>query len=68
MRARPVPAALAKRGIVAMTDNLPPGATLGAADLASEFVRAFRAELEARVLGLPATPRRARRPAQEAQP
>lgn len=59
---RPVPATLAKRGITGIADNLPPGAGL---DIARDFVRIFRPEIEARVLGWktlasadPARPRR----------
>lgn len=44
----PVPAALAKAGIVRVTDNLPEGATI---DIASDFVRIFRPEIETRLLG-----------------
>ena len=45
---RPIPAALAARGITTLSDNLPPGAGL---DIAKDFVRIFRPEIEARVLG-----------------
>ncbi len=47
--AKPAPAALAARGLITITDNLPPGAGL---DLARDFVRIFRAEIEVQVLGL----------------
>lgn len=61
MSANPIPAALAKRGITGMVDNLPPGATL---DIARDFVRIFRPEIEARVLGFGRTaPAPAPRPA-----
>jgi hypothetical protein len=46
----PIPAALARAGIVARSDNLPAGSSL---DIAAEFVRVFRAEIEARLSGLP---------------
>ncbi len=58
---RPTPAALAKRGLTGMVDNLPPGAGL---DIASDFVRIFRPEIEARVLGWKTT---SPRPAQTIQ-
>jgi hypothetical protein len=45
--AEPISPALARAGIAGMTDNLPPGARL---DLAGEFVRAFRPEIECRLL------------------
>lgn len=44
-----VPAVLAARGIHSVSDNLPAGATL---DVAEDFVRLFRPEIEAQVLGL----------------
>lgn len=46
--ANPVPASLANRGITGMADNLPPGASL---DIARDFLRIFRPEIETRVLG-----------------
>ncbi len=48
--AEPIPAALARAGIARMSDNLPPGARL---TVAAEFVRAFRVDLEQRLLGKP---------------
>lgn len=42
------PAALAARGLTAITDNLPPGAGL---DIARDFARVFRPEIEARLFG-----------------
>ena len=48
--AEPIPAALARSGIARRSDNLPPGARL---TVAADFVRAFRVELEQRLLGKP---------------
>jgi hypothetical protein len=48
MRADAVPASLAARGITSLTDNLPPGAGL---DIARDFARVFRPEIEARLFG-----------------
>lgn len=45
---RPVPAALAKLGIAGMSDNLPAGASL---DIAKDFVRIFRPEIEQKAFG-----------------
>lgn len=42
------PAALVSRGITRLTDNLPPGAGL---DIARDFARVFRPEIEARLFG-----------------
>lgn len=42
------PPALAARGITSLTDNLPPGAGL---DIARDFARVFRPEIEARLFG-----------------
>lgn len=42
------PASLAARGLTAITDNLPPGAGL---DIARDFARVFRPEIEARLFG-----------------
>jgi len=44
---RPIPAALAKRGITGVTDNLQPGQTV---NFVKPFFWAFREELEARFL------------------
>ena len=44
----PVPESLAARGLTAITDNLPPGAGL---DIARDFARVFRPEIEARLFG-----------------
>jgi hypothetical protein len=49
MNARPVPSALARRGLRVMTDNLSPGASLRFEP--GDFLRLFRSELETR-LGL----------------
>ena len=42
------PASLVARGITSLTDNLPPGAGL---DIAKDFARVFRAEIECRLFG-----------------
>ena len=42
------PASIAARGISSLTDNLPPGAGL---DIARDFARVFRPEIEARLFG-----------------
>jgi hypothetical protein len=39
---------LASRGITSLSDNLPPGAGL---DIARDFARVFRPEIEARLFG-----------------
>lgn len=57
-----IPPSIAKRGITGMTDNLPPRSD--GLDIASDFVRIFRPEIEARVLGFGRTaPAPAPRPA-----
>jgi hypothetical protein len=48
MRTDSPPPALAARGITVLTDNLPPGAGL---DIARDFARVFRPEIEARLFG-----------------
>ncbi len=54
-------ASLAARGITTLTDNLPPGAGL---DIARDFARVFRPEIEARLFGWKTStpPRRAANP------
>lgn len=44
---RPVPAALAKRGITHVRDNIPEGMEIG--NLAPAFVTLFRTEIEAKL-------------------
>lgn len=58
MHAKAPPPALAARGITGLTDNLPPGAGL---DIARDFARVFRPEIEARLFGWQSStpPRRA---------
>ena len=65
MNARPVPAALAKRGITRAVDNLPAGASLRFAP--GEFLRIFRADIEARLPDLSPC-RHAQADFQEVQP
>lgn len=48
MRTDAPPAALTARGITGLTDNLPSGAGL---DIARDFARVFRPEIEARLFG-----------------
>lgn len=49
VRAAPrVPPGLAARGITSLVDTLPPGAEL---DIAGDFARIFRGEIEARLFG-----------------
>lgn len=62
MRADTPPPALAARGITGLTDNLPPGAGL---DIARDFARVFRPEIEARLFGWKTStpPRRGSSPA-----
>lgn len=45
---KPIPAALVKRGITSLSDNLPEGAEL---DISGDFARIFRGEIEARLFG-----------------
>lgn len=56
------PASLAARGLTSITDNLPPGAGL---DIARDFARVFRPEIEARLFGWKTStpPRRSTPPA-----
>lgn len=44
----PIPASLVKSGISSFSDNLPTGAGL---DIARDFVRVFRAEIERKAFG-----------------
>jgi len=48
MRTDAPPASIAARGITALTDNLPAGAGL---DIAKDFARVFRGEIETRLFG-----------------
>lgn len=48
MRTDAPPAAIAARGITTLADNLPLGAGL---DIARDFARVFRPEIEARLFG-----------------
>lgn len=58
MRTDAPPASIAARGITGLTDNLPPGAGV---DIARDFARVFRPEIEASLFGwqTAAPPRRA---------
>lgn len=62
MRTDAPPASIAARGITSLTDNLPPGAGL---DIARDFARVFRPEIETRLFGWQTStpPRRATAPA-----
>lgn len=47
MSPRPIPASLAKHGIISVSDNLFPGDTL---NVGRAFINVFRPELEARLI------------------
>ena len=51
--ARPIPARLARLGILRVTDNLLPHQAIGG--ITKDFIRIFRPELEARFGGAPCT-------------